>query len=228
MPDGNSVLSAHQVDNHAVNYQIQLWDLKTNQSPQGFAYHGVKRKGIEKRNVYGIELLHNGDYIASCGNDKCVRLYSLKNEQGEVFCSTEHTGTITCMARHPHENKVVTGDWSGKLHIYDFTDPTQVPPRQVIEAHISRLTAVAYSTSGRLVASGSRDSQIAIWKMPEGVLLERIVAHKGWVRGLAFADEQTLISGGTDGLCRYWRLSEVGTIPTFDNDETQTETESND
>ena len=64
--------------------------------------------------------------------------------------------------------------------------------------------------------------------MPEGVLLERIVAHKGWVRGLAFADDQTLISGGTDNLCKVWRLSKVGAIPTDDNDETEMETESND
>ena len=127
MPDGNSVLSAHQVDDHVTNFQIQLWDLQTDQPPLGLSYHKSKKRTIEKRNVHGIELLHNGDYIVSGGNDNCVRLYSL-NEQHKAYCSTEHTGTITCMARHPHEDKVVTGDWSGKLHMYNFTDPKQVPP----------------------------------------------------------------------------------------------------
>ncbi len=199
-PDGARLVSAHQLRNKQ-NYPVRMWRVVPPDVPTGMGHHS--------ENVYAIGYLRDGQGIVSAGSGKVVKHYSL-TEQRELYASKTQTGTISCLAVHPKINLVVTGSWSGKLNVYDLMAYEEL---QVVEAHISRVTALAFSPSGHLLASGSRDSQIAIWQIPQATLLKRMVAHNGWVRALAFASDDTLLSGGTDGLCKVWRLNYAGQIP---------------
>ncbi len=205
-PDGNSLVSSHQLLTNKKNYPVHLWQIDNPGSPSSTGHHS--------ESVYCVGFLPDGQSIVSAGSGKVLKHYSIR-EQRELFVSKEQTGTISCLVVHPYIPLVVTGSWSGKYNVYDLTKQEQL---FVVEAHNSRTTTVALSPSGHLLATGSRDSQIAIWKLPEFTLLKRIVAHNGWIRSLVFADNNTIISGGTDELCKIWRLHYIGKVPSDKNE----------
>lgn len=199
-PDGNNLISSHQLIDKK-NFPIHLWRINNLESPSSIGHHS--------ENVYCVSYLPDGESIVSAGSGRVLKHYSLI-EQIELFESKIQTGTISCLAVHPYVPLVVTGSWSGKYNVYDLNKKEQLI---VVEAHNSRITTVAISPAGHLLATGSRDSQIAIWKLPEFTLLKRFVAHNGWVRSLVFSNNETLLSGGTDELCKIWYLNYIGQIP---------------
>jgi WD40 repeat protein len=66
---------------------------------------------------------------------------------------------------------------------------------------------LAISPSGKILATGGKESSICLWQLPECSIIDRFTAHSGWVRGLQFVDENTLVSIGSEGICKLWRLS---------------------
>lgn len=60
------------------------------------------------------------------------------------------------------------------------------------------LVSLAFSADGELVAVGSADGRISVFAPPELARVAELQAHQGEVRGLAFAPDGTLYSGGWD------------------------------
>ncbi len=164
-PDGNSLVSSHQLLTNKKNYPVHLWQIDNPGSPSSTGHHS--------ESVYCVGFLPDGQSIVSAGSGKVLKHYSIR-EQRELFVSKEQTGTISCLVVHPYIPLVVTGSWSGKYNVYDLTKQEQL---FVVEAHNSRTTTVALSPSGHLLATGSRDSQIAIWKLPEFTLLTHLTQN---------------------------------------------------
>ncbi len=75
------------------------------------------------------------------------------------------------------------------------------------EGHKQSVLSLAFSPSGKLLASGSADGAIKIWKVEDGSLVASFEGHSGKVLALAFsADEHNLWSGASDRTLREWRL----------------------
>ena len=200
-PDGNSLISAHQLRNSS-NYPVRMWLLNSLDSSSS-------KLGHHRQNVYCIGFLHDGQSIVSAGSEKILKQFSLTEER-VLFSSKALTGTISCLVVHPKAHLVITGGWSKKINVFDLDEKKELA---AVEAHAARVTSLAISPSGHLLASGCIDSQIAIWQFPQMTLLKRFTAHDGWIRSLKFADDETLLSGGTDGLCKIWNLNYQGRVP---------------
>ncbi len=75
------------------------------------------------------------------------------------------------------------------------------------EGHKQSVLSLAFSPSGKLLASGSADGAIKIWRVEDGSLVASLEGHSGKVLALAFsADEHNLWSGASDRTLREWRL----------------------
>ena len=74
--------------------------------------------------------------------------------------------------------------------------------------------SVAFSPDGELVAAGYSDSNIHVWRVSDGLLLDTLTGHKGIVSSLSFSpDGQWLVSGSTDNTLRlYQTQDEEGTL----------------
>jgi pre-rRNA-processing protein IPI3 len=73
-----------------------------------------------------------------------------------------------------------------------------------------RVTAVAASPDGALVAGGGGSGALYLWHAPTGRLLRSWPAHYRPVSALAFADGgNVLISGGDDALALCWAVADV-------------------
>lgn len=76
------------------------------------------------------------------------------------------------------------------------------------KGHSNQVFSVAFSPDGHVLATGSRDSTIAFWKVGTWELLGRMEGHTSTVLGLRFsADGQILASAGEDKTVRLWDVS---------------------
>jgi len=68
-----------------------------------------------------------------------------------------------------------------------------------LAGHDLPVEALAFSTDGRMAASGSRDHTIKLWEVESGKLVRKLEGHAGDVKAVAFsADGKRVVSGGGD------------------------------
>src|SRR5580704_8286810 len=66
--------------------------------------------------------------------------------------------------------------------------------------HTNAIDALAFNSTGTLLASGGRDSTIKLWDIRSGGELRSLTGHLSNVTSVAFSnDGKTLVSGSLDG-----------------------------
>ncbi|MBF2067212.1 MAG: hypothetical protein IGS39_22770 [Calothrix sp. C42_A2020_038] len=79
-----------------------------------------------------------------------------------------------------------------------------------LESHTDVLWGVVFSPDGKLLASGSTDRMVKIWR-PDGTLLQTLNGHEYAVTSLAFSPNGLLLaSASLDKTVKIWRRSETG------------------
>lgn len=73
--------------------------------------------------------------------------------------------------------------------------------------HGDTVTAAAFARDGLTAATASRDGTLSLWDTGSGKERVRFQGHTGEVLAVAFSSSgDHLISGGTDGTVRFWRI----------------------
>ena len=95
-------------------------------------------------------------------------------------------------------------------HCFQTPTPTAaiIKPLHTLEGHTGPVLSVSFSPDGNLVASGSVDNTLRLWRVNEAALLRTMRGHPFPVLTLQFSpDGAILATGSTDGLGRLWRVS---------------------
>ncbi|KAJ3579376.1 hypothetical protein NPX13_g1192 [Xylaria arbuscula] len=81
--------------------------------------------------------------------------------------------------------------------------------QQLLEGHTDHVSSIAYSSDGKVLASGSRDKTVRLWNPVTGALQQLIRAQDS-VNAIAFsADNKILVLGLSDSTIRLWDLEAV-------------------
>src|SRR5829696_4157292 len=81
------------------------------------------------------------------------------------------------------------------------------PSPEVLSGHTELVAAIAFSSTGQLLASGAEDGTIQLWNQSTGTLSFTFVGHTGRILTLAFArDGEILASRSSDRTVRLWSL----------------------
>jgi WD40 repeat protein/subtilase family serine protease len=82
--------------------------------------------------------------------------------------------------------------------------------------HTHSVNSVAFSPDGSLIASGSWDDTIKLWRVSDGALVRTLTGHTDWVYSVAFSPDGSLIaSGSRDATIKLWRVSDGALVATL-------------
>ncbi|KAJ7122799.1 WD40-repeat-containing domain protein [Mycena epipterygia] len=118
--------------------------------------------------------------LASCSADKSVRMYSYSNPADSsaptfshvATIPTGHTKTVRAVAWAPSGNTLATASFDANIGVWEQEEAEEDEGRKgdwecasLLEGHETECKSVAYSSSGTLLASCSRDKTVWIWEV---------------------------------------------------------------
>lgn len=174
---------------------LRIWEAST-----GRAIHVVEEAhpGV----VSAVAFSPDGREVISAGwNAFGIRVWDV--EDAELLRETEHAAPLG-MAIDPAGELLAVGDMASyPLALYAYPS---LERRSPFVTEQGRISSVAFSHDGALLAAGGDDGSVWVWDTSTGEPIgEPLGGHRDWVSMVAFApDGSVLASGGQDGAVRIW------------------------
>ncbi|MGB1253465.1 MAG: WD40 repeat domain-containing protein, partial [Candidatus Promineifilaceae bacterium] len=148
-------------------------------------------------------------YLASASADEVYLWDVISNPAQDSLKLTSltlvsSTPDVTSLAFSPDETELTIGLSNG-ITSWQIEDNT-LTPDSLITGFSKDINRVAIS-SNDLLASGTLNGQIHLWRLDDGLLLSSTTPRHTTIRGLAFSpDGSRLAAGFADGSVRIWKI----------------------
>ncbi|GLI58954.1 hypothetical protein VaNZ11_000672 [Volvox africanus] len=210
-PNGAYIASA------SVDSTVRLWDASTGEEKAELAGHvdWVRDVAFAPTGAPGVP----GRLLASCGDDKSVKLWDLAGPQPQIrYTMLGHTDIVSSVCWMPDGSLIASASTDLSIRLWDPTTGRQAG--RALVAHKSPVTCVCFSPDGKLLASGSHDKLILLWDMAacrEGGIgpamnakpMGELAGHVDKVLCVNFSpDGKLLVSASADGSMRLWSMEE--------------------
>jgi WD40 repeat protein len=198
LPDGVRVLSAGR------DGRILLWNTATLQQTGELTADSDSRLPIQ-----ALALSPDGRRVVTGGDERVVRVWDVQASAQVLEIEIDDRAT-RALAFAPSGETFAVGTVDGSVTLYDLEG--EVVGR--LTGHPSAIRVLEYSNDGLTLLSAAFDGTIRVWDLGSGFEVRRYVLDDRLSVNSAVisADEQTIITGLTDGRVRLWRL-----YPTLDS-----------
>lgn len=142
------------------------------------------------------------------GQDGKLHIYSIKGDTlKEEAILEKHRGAVSVIRYSPDLSMFASGDANREAIVWDRVS-REVKLKNMLY-HTARINCLAWSPDSTMVATGSLDTCVIIYEIEKPASSRMTIkgAHLGGVYGLAFADEESVVSSGEDACVRVWKLS---------------------
>ncbi len=155
--------------------------------------------------------------------ENAIQLWDLRTGQ-VVQTLRGHQKRVTALAVTPNGKVLASGSWDRTVRLwdmnisrrakgFDISELEQVPEateKVVLHGHEDWVNCLAISPGGKLLASGSWDRSVRLWRMPSGQELQSVDNTGGRLDCLAIGANGLLASGGEEPKIHLWDLRSRG------------------
>ena len=177
-PDGKRLAAAGE------DGDIRLWDASS--AAQLWARH------VHTWAVLALTFSPNSTMLATSGDEGVVYLV-LAAKGGATQTLPTHSSPVHALAFLPDEETLTLalGLADGSLRLWT---PGEAEARPFVQsAHAGSINTVAFAPDGRMLASSSGNDTVRLWRVADGEKMAETEQYWGWVHGLAFAPDGTLV-----------------------------------
>lgn len=155
-------------------------------------------------NVLRVAYSADGKQLATASHDATVRIWQSDGSAAPVihegFNGVPHA---LLLLEDGYRLASVSGDDEGKIvTVWSERHPGEAVQ---LEGHTKRVTEVALSPNGQLVATGSHDATVRIWKA-DGTSAPVVLPHDGGIDGVWFSPEGERVATFSNGTLRVWPI----------------------
>lgn len=158
--------------------------------------------------VTACTLAPDGSEAIVGGEDGKLHIYSVKGDSfSEEAVLEKHRGPITVIRYSPDVSMFASGDVNREAVVWDCAS-RELKLKNMLY-HTARINCLAWSHDSSMVATGSLDTCVIIYEIgkPASSRITIKGAHLGGVYGLAFTEENSVISSGEDACVRLWTVT---------------------
>ena len=131
-----------------------------------------------------------------------VWLYDAHTKDFVSLLAVEGTGLLSKVVFSPDSTRIVTGDWDGKITLWDLKTATAL----ATYIHKGYINSITFSPNGKFIATGSRDATATLWDVETGTACFTIT-HQDSVTSTAFSPDGTLLAASSrDATATLWHI----------------------
>jgi hypothetical protein len=163
-PDGKRLLTCSR------DKTAKVWDLAAKESVLTFPDH--------QDYVYGVAVKADGKVGFSVGKDNQLRTWNAVGDQAgkQIRATGGHSKEINKLIAHPKQPLLITCSADQTVRIWNADNGAAV---RTLSGHTDYVYAIAVSSDGNLIASGSFNGEIKVWKVADGTLVKGFNATPG-------------------------------------------------
>lgn len=151
--------------------------------------------------IIGIAFTKKGDFFVSVCQDQSFKVWDLNLK--DVREVKKFTGIPTTIAISPIDNKILIGNKSAEICVWDFNTLKNI---HTFKGHNAEITGIQVTKEQRVVSS-SIDMTVRIWDLENRLLLNTLESHTKAINCLALSpDHNHAITGSDDKTIRVWNI----------------------
>lgn len=167
-----------------------------------------------------VRLLHLRDtqdrFLAVPASEN-IYFWDLKTKQiiNKLTYEDKNSSEVTCLevhhGGHPRTNLIAVGYANGRVRVFEYETGVL---KTTFTGHRSAVSALAFDTDGSRLASGGKDTNIALWDIPSERGLFSLKGHKNAISKLAFLyneqhQKDLIVSSSADAVStiKFWDLN---------------------